>query len=33
MTKHPGMGGVPARAADARWKALGDMPTSSEKPR
>jgi hypothetical protein len=25
------MGGGPPRAADARWKALGDMPTSSEK--
>ncbi len=31
MTKHPGIGGGPPRAADARWKALGDMPTSSEK--
>ncbi len=30
MTKHPGIGGAPPRAADARWKALGDMPTSSE---
>ena len=24
------MGGGPPRAADARWNALGDMPTSSE---
>ena len=31
MTKHPGIGGVPPRAADARWQALGDMPTNSEK--
>ena len=31
MRKQPGTGGGPPRAADARWKARGDMPTSSEK--
>jgi len=31
MRKHPGMGGGPPRAAEACWKALGDIPTISEK--
>jgi hypothetical protein len=31
IRKHPGIGGGPPRSADARWNALGDMPTISEK--
>ena len=30
MRKHPGIGGGPPRSAEVRWKALGNMPTSSE---
>src|ERR1700677_364555 len=31
MRKHPGIGGGAPQAAEARWNALGDIPTISEK--